>query len=46
VFRITLSARGASEAAVDALLAPAAERLLAQITAAGFGVRLEEPGLP
>ena len=46
VIRITLSARGASEAAVDALLAPAAERLLAQITAAGFGVRLEEPGLP
>lgn len=39
--RITLSARGEDQAAVAELLAPAAERLLAQIAAAGFGVRLE-----
>jgi len=38
VIRVTLSARGADEAAVEALLAPAAERLLTQIAAAGYGV--------
>jgi len=38
VIRVTLSARGDDEAAVEALLAPAAERLLAQIAAAGYGV--------
>ena len=43
VIRVTLSARGASAAAVDALLAPAAERLLAQIAAAGYGARPEQP---
>jgi nicotinamide-nucleotide amidase len=42
VIRVTLSARGPSEAAVDALLAPAAERLLARIAAAGFDARLED----
>lgn len=36
---ITLSGRGESEAAVAALLAPAAEQLLAQIAAAGYAVR-------
>jgi hypothetical protein len=41
VIRVTLSARGANAAAVDALLAPAAERLLTQIAAAGYGVRPE-----
>jgi molybdopterin-biosynthesis enzyme MoeA-like protein len=35
---VTLSARGDDEAAVEALLAPAAERLLTQIAAAGYGV--------
>ena len=39
VITVTLSARGPDGAAVDALLAPAAERLLAQIAAAGYGVR-------
>ncbi len=39
--RITLSARGVDAAAVAALLAPAAERLLTQIAAAGYGVRAE-----
>jgi len=46
VIRVTLSGRGEDGAAVAALLAPAAEQLLAQITAAGFAVRpapLEEP---
>ena len=42
VIRLTLSARGRDEAAVEALLAPAAERLLAQIAAAGYGVRPAE----
>jgi molybdopterin-biosynthesis enzyme MoeA-like protein len=37
--RITLSGRGESDAAVAALLAPAADQLLAQIAAAGFTVR-------
>jgi molybdopterin-biosynthesis enzyme MoeA-like protein len=37
--RITLSGRGESGTAVAALLAPAAEQLLTQITAAGFTVR-------
>ncbi|RPI30190.1 MAG: competence/damage-inducible protein A, partial [Actinomycetota bacterium] len=41
VIRITLSGRGADAAAVAALLAPAAEQLLAQIAAAGFSVRPE-----
>ncbi len=36
---VTLSARGEDEAAVEALLAPAAEHLLTQIAAAGYGVR-------
>jgi nicotinamide-nucleotide amidase len=39
VIRLTLSARGRDEAAVETLLAPAAERLLAQIASAGYGVR-------
>ena len=42
VIHVTLSARGDDEGAVEALLAPAAERLLAQIAAAGFGVRAAE----
>ncbi len=42
VIHVTLSARGDDEAVVEALLAPAAERLLAQIAAAGFGVRPDE----
>ena len=46
VIRITLSGRGASEAAVAALLAPAAERLLAQVAAAGFAVRPAPPESP
>ena len=41
VIRVTLSARGANAAAVDALLAPAAERLLTLIAAAGYGVQTE-----
>jgi nicotinamide-nucleotide amidase len=44
--RITLSARGADRAAVDALLWPPLERLLDEIAAAGFGVRLDEPSAP
>ena len=39
VIRITLSGRGESDAAVAALLAPAADQLLTQIAAAGFTVR-------
>jgi molybdopterin-biosynthesis enzyme MoeA-like protein len=39
--RITLSARGEGEADVAALLAPAAEQLLAQIAAAGFRIEAE-----
>jgi nicotinamide-nucleotide amidase len=39
VIRVTLSGRGESDAAVAALLAPAADQLLAQIAAAGFAVR-------
>lgn len=39
VITVTLSARGESEAAVAALLAPAAEQLLTQIAAAGYAVR-------
>jgi nicotinamide-nucleotide amidase len=42
VIRVTVSARGGDEAAVEALLAPAAERLLTQIAAAGYGVRPAE----
>ena len=42
VIRVTLSARGGDEAAVEALLAPAAERLLTQIAAAGYGVSSAE----
>ncbi len=41
VIRITLSTRAASAAAVDELLAEAAQQLLAQIAAAGYGVRPE-----
>jgi len=43
VIRITLSARGPGEAAVTALLDPAADQLLTQIAAAGFDVRAERP---
>lgn len=43
VIRVTLSARGEDQAAVDALLTPAAEQLLGEIAAAGFAVR-PEPG--
>jgi nicotinamide-nucleotide amidase len=43
VIRVTLSARGADAAAVDRLLEPAASRLLAAISAAGFVARLETP---
>ena len=39
VLQITVSARAASAAHVDALLGAAAEQLLAQIAAAGYGVR-------
>jgi len=42
MIRITLSGRGESDADVAALLAPAADRLLAQIAAAGFDVRLAD----
>ena len=41
VIRVTLSARGGDEAGVEALLAPAAGWLLAQIAAAGYGVSRE-----
>jgi molybdopterin-biosynthesis enzyme MoeA-like protein len=41
--RVTLSARGESEAEVAALLGPAAEQLLAKIAAAGFAVRRAAP---
>jgi molybdopterin-biosynthesis enzyme MoeA-like protein len=44
--RITLSGRGEDCAAVAALLAPAAEQLLAQIAAAGFAVRPAPPEPP
>jgi hypothetical protein len=40
--RITLSTRGDDPAAVEALLRPPADELLAKITAAGYGVRPEE----
>src|SRR5450756_1847870 len=43
VIRVTLSARGDDEATVEALLAPAAERLLAQIAVAGYGVSPAPP---
>jgi len=43
VIRITLSARGPDAQAVDALLRPAAEQLLTQISAAGYRV---EPATP
>ena len=46
VIRITLSGRGPSREAVAALLAPAAEQLLAQIAAAGFSVRVVPPDEP
>ena len=39
--RVTLSARGADEAAVEALLDPAAAWLVARIAAAGYGVERE-----
>jgi molybdopterin-biosynthesis enzyme MoeA-like protein len=40
--RVTLSARGEGEAAVAALLTPAAEQLLTQIAAAGYGVSIDD----
>ncbi len=40
--RITLSARGDDAAAVEQLLRPPADELLARIAAAGYGVRAEE----
>ena len=43
LIKVTLSGRGESEAAVAALLAPAAEQLLAQIAAAEFDVRPAPP---
>jgi len=43
VIRVTLSARGADAASVEALLAPAAGQLLAQIAAAGYDVRPDAP---
>jgi molybdopterin-biosynthesis enzyme MoeA-like protein len=46
VIRITLSGRGGDGAAVAALLAPAADQLLAQIAAAGFSVRPAPPEAP
>jgi molybdopterin-biosynthesis enzyme MoeA-like protein len=47
VIRITVCARGESDAAVKALLEPAAKQLLAQIAAAGFSVRAaREPEKP
>ncbi len=46
VIKVTLSGRGESDAAVAALLAPAADQLLAQIAAAGFTVRPAPPGKP
>ena len=39
VIRITLSGRGESEAAVAALLSPAADQLIAGVSAAGFDIR-------
>jgi nicotinamide-nucleotide amidase len=42
VITVTLSARGEGEAAVDALLKPPAEQLLAQIAAAGYRVRADD----
>jgi molybdopterin-biosynthesis enzyme MoeA-like protein len=39
VIRVTVCARGESDAAVAARLEPAAEQLLSQIAAAGFAVR-------
>ena len=39
VITVTLSARGPDGDAVEALLAPATDQLLAQIAAAGYGVR-------
>jgi nicotinamide-nucleotide amidase len=46
VITVTLSGRGESDAAVAALLAPAADQLLAQIAAAGFAVRPTPPDEP
>jgi molybdopterin-biosynthesis enzyme MoeA-like protein len=43
VIKVTLSGRGEDGAAVAALLAPAAEQLLAQIAAVGFRVRPAPP---
>ena len=45
VIRVTLAARGEDEAAVDALLTPAAEQLLAELAAAGF-TACREPSDP
>jgi nicotinamide-nucleotide amidase len=46
VIKVTLSGRGADGGSVAALLAPAAEQLLTQIAAAGFGVRPVPPDQP
>lgn len=46
MIRVTLSGRGEDETAVAALLAPAADQLLAQIAAAGFAVRPAPPEDP
>jgi nicotinamide-nucleotide amidase len=46
VIRVTLSARAADAAAVDALLAPAEEQLRTQIAAAGYAVRPEPAARP
>ena len=40
--RITLSARGDDQTAVDTLLTPPTAELLEKIAAAGFAIRLEE----
>jgi molybdopterin-biosynthesis enzyme MoeA-like protein len=46
VIKVTLSGRGEDGDAVAALLAPAAEQLLAQIAATGFAVRPASADLP
>ena len=46
VIKVTVSGRGADEAAVAALLTPAADQLLAQVAAAGFAVRPAPPDPP
>lgn len=46
VIRITLSGRGTDGDAVAALLAPAAEQLLTQVAAAGYGIRPADDATP